>query len=194
MAREKEGIFDDRIRIEALEDEVVKLRKMVESQLEQSAETGVKQDQMESALKKFGYQLENMEVSGAETGVKQDQMESALKKVGYQLENIEVSCGAARQREAWQRNRERDVNRRRREIETKLGGDHDNLAAKVTLLEKEQKSAARKVSLIEEGQRNKEWEGKETNYSQSPKNPQNPNPAPTTTSPAWWNTYCCNIL
>ena len=166
MAREKEGIFDDHIRIEALEDEVAKLRKMVESQLEQSAETGVKQDQMESALK----------------------------KVGYQLENIEVSCGAARQREAWQRNRERDVNRRRRETETKLGGDHDNLAAKVTLLEAEQKSAAKKVFLIEEGQRNREWVGTEPNSSESPKNPQNSNPAPTTTSPASWNTYCCNIL
>ena len=166
MAREKEGIFDDHIRIEALEDEVVKLRKMVESQLEQSAETGVKQDQMESALK----------------------------KVGYQFEGLEVSWRAARQREAWQRNRERDINRRRRETETKLGGDHDNLAAKITLLEEEQKSAAKKVFLIEEGQRNREWEGKETNSSESPKNPQNPNPAPTTTSPASWNTYCCNIL
>ena len=174
MAREKEGNFDDHIRIEALEDEVVKLRKMVESQLEQSAETGVKQDQMESALK----------------------------KVRYQLENIEVSCGAARQREAWQRNRERDVNRRRRETETKLGGDHDNLAAKITLLEEEQKSAAKKVFLFEEGQRNREWSGTETkmgkgheeNSSESPENTQNPNPTPTTTSPASWNTYCCNIL
>ena len=79
MAREKEGVFDDRMRIDALEDEVVKLRKMVESQLEQCEETGV-------------------------------QMESALRKVEYQLENIEVSCEAARQREVWQRNRERDVN------------------------------------------------------------------------------------
>ena len=154
MSREKEGFPADRIRIEALEDEVVKLRKMVESQLEQSTETGVRQDQMESALK----------------------------QVGYQLENIEVSCGAARQREAWQRNRERDMNRRRRETETKLGGDHDNLAAKITLLEEEQKSAAKKVFSIEEGQRNRERSGMETkmgkghkkNSSESLKNPQIP--------------------
>ena len=174
MARENEGIFDDHIRIDALEDEVVKLRKMVESLIEQFAEMGVKQDQMESSLT----------------------------KIGYQLENLEDSCGAARQREAWQRNRERDVNRRRRETETKLGGDHYDLAVKVTLLEEEQKSAAKKVFLIEEGQRNRERSGTETkmgkghkeNSSESPKNPQNPNPAPTTTSPASWNTYCCIIL
>ena len=143
MAKENE-----RIGMKALEDEVVKLRKMVESQLEQCEETGV-------------------------------QMESALRKVGYQLENIEVSCEAARQREVWQRNRERDVNRRRQETETKLGGDHDALAVKVSLLEEEQKSAARKMSLMEESQRN---------------NPQNLNPTPTPPSPASLNTFCCNLL